>query len=275
MRAVNLMGLVAALTLMPWHPFLDAAQSVRSFEAASVKESQSLEQDGLFRQGPGRFTVTNLSLRWIIRYAYRLRDYQVVQAPSWTDTRYGINATFADPADYADIRVMLQQLLTERFALRAHRETRSARLYVLTKARADDTLGPQISRSAIDCQKVAAERAAQGTQPPKTSGAPTCTMFANAWSIRGFTRPISQLVPLLDEVIGAPVVDHTGLTGSFTFELRWGKEGDVPVDPSRQTVESLAALSTAIEEQLGLKLEASTGPLEVLVIDHVERPTPD
>jgi len=244
---------------------LHAEQKTHAFEVASIKESQSVEQDGVFRQLPGRFTVTNLSLRWIIRYAYQLRDYQVVQAPSWTDTRYAINATLGDSqASNADVRVMLQQLLAERFALRVHRETRSSRIYVLTKAQPGDTLGPQLSRSSIDCERVAAERAA-----------PTCTMFANAWSIRGFTRTMSQLLPLLDEVINGPVVDRTGLTGTFTFELRWGKPGDVPIDPSRQTVESLADLSTALQEQLGLKLEASTGPLDVVVIDHVEKPTPD
>jgi uncharacterized protein (TIGR03435 family) len=275
-RSVTLAVLATVVAVIPVGLRLLAEQKTRSFEVASIKESQSVEEDGVFRQLPGRFTVTNLSLRWIIRYAYRLRDYQVVRAPGWADTRYFINATFTDSqADNADVRIMLQQLLTERFALRAHRETRSARLYLLTKARGDETLGPQLSRSAIDCNKVAAERAAQGPQAAKSGGTPTCTMFASAWSIRGFTRTISQLVPLLDEVIGGPVVDRTGLTGTFNFDLRWGKDADVPIDPSRQTVESLAALSTAVQEQLGLTLEASTGSLEVLVIDHVEKPTPD
>ena len=275
-RVMILTVILTVVVLMPRHVHLGAEQKTRSFDVASIKESQSVEQDGGFRQLPGRFTVTNQSLRWIIRYAYRLRDYQVVQAPSWTDTRYFINATFTDAqADNADVRVMLQQLLIERCALRARRETRSARVYLLTKARRDDTLGPQLSRSAIDCEKVAAERAAQGSQVARSGGTPTCTMFGGAWAIRGFTRTMSQLVPMLDEVIGAPVVDRTGLTGTFDFKLRWGQEGDVPIDPSRQTVESLAALSTAVQEQLGLKLEVSTAPLEVLVIDHVEKPTPD
>jgi uncharacterized protein (TIGR03435 family) len=273
---VNAIVLAAVVVLVRRDIRLVAAQRTSSFEVASIKESHSVEQDGGFRQLPGRFTVTNQSLRWIIRYAYRLRDYQVVQAPSWTETRYSISATFTEAqADNAEVRVMLQRLLTERFALRARRETRSARIYLLTKARGDDTLGPQLSRSAVDCEKAAAERAAQGAQAARPGSAATCTLFASAWSIRGFTRTISQLVPPLDEVIGDPVVDRTGLAGTFNFELRWGKDGDVPIDPSRQTVESLATLFTAIQEQLGLKLESSTGPLEVLVIDHIEKPMPD
>jgi|SRR5215471_1790512 len=234
-----------------------------SFDVATIKESTSLEQDGVFRQQPGRFTVTNLSLRSIIRYAFRLREYQVVQVPSWADTRYSINATFANAAaDNEQVRTMMQSLLADRFALRSHRESRTLRKYALTKARADGAFGPKLARSDVDC----------GKRPVAPQ---TCAMFETAWSIRGFTRTIPQLVQLLDEIVGSPVQDRTGLTGTFNFDLQWGKPGDVPIDPSQQTVESLASLFTALQEQLGLKLESERGPVDVLVVDHVEKPTPD
>ena len=81
--------LLAALLVAPAAVFTQGGPAQKlEFDAASVKESGSLELDGVFRSTPGRFVVTNLSARWIIRYAYRLRDYQAVGAPAWTETRY-------------------------------------------------------------------------------------------------------------------------------------------------------------------------------------------
>jgi uncharacterized protein (TIGR03435 family) len=253
----------------------DVAQQETAFDAASVKESSTLELDGVFNTTPGRFTVTNLSLRWIIRYAFRLRDYQVIGAPGWADTRYNINATVANPAATDDeVRPMLQRLLAERFQLRAHREQRNLQMYALIRERPDGPLGPKLTSSDVDCSRPPAERAAP---PPPAGGRarPSCTMFQTAWFIRGFARTMPQLVRLLDEVAGSPVVDRTGLTGAFDFDVTWGKPGDLQADPNVQTTEDLAALFTALREQLGLRLDATRGPYDVLVIDAVSRPTPD
>jgi uncharacterized protein (TIGR03435 family) len=148
-------------------------------------------------------------------------------------------------------------------------------MYAIVKGRADGTIGPKLTNSDIDCDKVASERAAAKQPSADVVRAPTCTMFETAWSIRGFTRTVPQLALILDEIVGSPVVDRTGLTGGFNFDVQWAKQGDVPIDPSHQTVESLASISTALEEQLGLKLESTKGLKDVLVIDHVEKPTQD
>jgi uncharacterized protein (TIGR03435 family) len=247
----------------------------QAFDAASVKESRTLELDGVINTTPGRFTVTNLSVRWLIRYAFRLRDYQVIDAPGWTDTRYMVTATFDNPAaSDADIRAMAQRLLADRFGLRAHREQRNISIYSLVNARADGGLGPKVTPSAVDCTKPPAERGV----PASLAGGrpqPTCIMFQTSWSIRGFGRTMPQLAQLLDGMVGGPVVDKTGLSGSYDFDVQWGAPTTAPGDPSIQTPESIAALFTAVQEQLGLKLEATRGPYDVLVIDSISRPTPD
>jgi len=116
-----------------------------TFDVASVKESRSIELDGVFRSTPGRFTVTNLSVRWILRYAFRLRDYQVIGAPAWTETRYDVDARFAEAAATDEqVRGMLQRLLIDRFALKARLEQRPIRVYELKKARAGGALGPRL-----------------------------------------------------------------------------------------------------------------------------------
>src|SRR6185436_7019947 len=116
-----------------------------AFDVASVRESQSLELDGVFRSTPGRFTVTNLSVRWILRYAFRLRDYQVIDAPAWTETRYDVDARFSDGAATDEhVRGMLQRLLVDRFALKARHEQRPIRLYELRQARAGGAVGPKL-----------------------------------------------------------------------------------------------------------------------------------
>ena len=228
-----------------------------AFDVASVKESRSIELDGVFRSTPGRFTVTNLSVRWILRYAFRLRDYQVVGAPAWTETRYDLDARFAEAAATDEqVRGMLQRLLIDRFALKAHLEQRPIRVYELKKARAGGALGPRLLPASQACE------------------ARYC-LFQTAWSIKGFARTAAQLTQILDSTVGSPVVDRTGLAGTFDFEVTWGAAGDAARDPSAQSPEELAALFTALREQLGLELAATRAPYDVLVIDSMSRPTPD
>ena len=100
-------------------------------------------------------------------------------------------------------------------------------------------------------------------------------MFANAWLIRGFARTMPQLTQALDEILTSRVVDQTGLTGAFDFHVEWGQRGDTPRDPSVQTPDSIATLVTAFRERLGLKLARTRAAIDVLVIDHIERPDAD
>ena len=249
------MSLLLAVALCA--PAALLAQQNQAFDVASVKPSESLELDGVFRSTPGRFTVTNLSVRWILRYAFRLRDYQVIDAPAWTETRYEVDARFADAtATDAMVRTMLQRLLADRFALKARVEQRNIRVHELKRAHADGTLGSKLALPVKECD------------------GRNC-LFQTTWFIKGFSRTIAQLALSLDNTLGSPVVDRTGLTGNFDFDLTWGAAGDFTTDASIQSPESLAALFTAVREQLGLTLEPTRAPYDVLVIESISRPAPN
>lgn len=244
-----------------------------TFEVASVRDSSSLEQDGLFSFKGGHFQVTNQSLRWIIRWAYGLRDYQVIGLPGWADRqRFEIRATYSPAsADAATVRTMLQRLLADRFAMRSHREQREIRLYHLVKANENGSLGPKLMASNVDCQKVAASPPAPSAKGQRPR--PTCASFGGADQITGFTRTMADLTRALDEVVGSPVVDRTGLTGTWDYDLRWTRPAGPPAEPNQQTIESSGEVFAGLREQLGLKLEATRAPYDVLVVDAVSRPT--
>jgi uncharacterized protein (TIGR03435 family) len=233
-----------------------------AFDVASITENTSGSQDGVFRRQPGRFTVSNLSLEWIIRNAYGIQEYQLVNAPSWTTRRYDIAATFAPPdAAQEDVRLMLQRLLAERFGLRVHREDRRLAVYELTGAK-PGVLGPQLkpSPSQADC----------AVAPP---AAPQCRRFMTTFFIKGLWS-MAQLARSLEQVLGAPVVDRSGLSGVFEIDLQWGT-GSIEGVITTIGVEQQAALLTAIRDQLGLRLATTRAPYPVIVIDEVSPPTPN
>jgi bla regulator protein blaR1 len=173
---------------------------------------------------------------------------------------------------------MLRSLLADRFRLSVHNETRELPVYALTMARTDGRLGSQLKQSTVDCQ---AARGAGRGGPPTGAGTPPCSMRVapGALFLSGF--PLSQLATALSNFVRRTVVDSTGLAGTFDVELHWTPEqmpqgtapsGAPPLPPPDPNGPSIF---TAVQEQLGLKLEASKVPQEVLVIDHVELPTPD
>ena len=129
-------------------------------------------------------------------------------------------------------------------------------MHELKTVRPAGTLGPKLQPESKPCE------------------ARYC-LFQTAWSIKGLSRTVAQLTQVLDSTVGSPVVDRTGLTGNFDFDLTWGSAGDVARDPSIQSPEDLAALFTALREQLGLALEPTRAPYDVLVVDSISRPTPD
>lgn len=162
-------------------------------------------------------------------------------------------------------RMMLRTLLTERFTLAFHRETREVPIYALVVARADGKLGPQLLPSTLaEC--------AERTPPNNTGSAPIpCGGgFARVGDLAGRAVAFPVLAANLSNAADRPVVDRTGLTGTFDWQLRWTPDPLPPTQPL-----DTVTLFTALQEQLGLRLDSTHGPVEVLVIDSVERPTPD
>jgi uncharacterized protein (TIGR03435 family) len=231
-----------------------------------------------FRPG-GAFEAVNATLGSIIRLAYGLREFQTVGAPVWVDTdRFDIQARGPQGAAESEGPRRLQSLLAARFALKVHRETRDRPIYALVLARANGSIGPRL-RQSDGPPAPAASRAANGACTPPGPPGPI--------SMRLCGVTMAQLVDtFLPMYTGRRVVDRTGLAGGFDLAISFdsrqmvagvGPGGGFPASPqaAEPPAPDVVSIFTALEEQLGLKLQAQTGPDEVLVIDHVERPTPN
>jgi uncharacterized protein (TIGR03435 family) len=232
-----------------------------AFEAATIKRNESLGNSGGMRVEPGgRFQAVNAPVLWLVASAYSeskgaLRPSQIIGAPGWLESEhYDIIAKAANPSDMSTFdrtRLLLRSLLEDRFQLRTHREQRQMAIYALVRARSDGVLGPRFRKSTVDCF----------TESPKCgfAGGPVGRVKADSITMDILTQ-------LLGNATDRIVVDRTGLQGGFAIDLEWSPD---------QTASDQPSIFTAAQEQLGLKLESTRGPVDVLVIDHVEKPTPD
>ena len=264
----------------------DAAPA--AFEVASVKANRSGDSNGLLRQGPGgRVDATNMPLRPMITLSYGIAGYQLVGGPGWiADARYDIVAKLEDGGAGATPFVpgattvnatqrALQTLLEDRFKLKAHRETRQMDVYALVMAKPDGGPGPNLKPSTQDCA-AAAEAAKRGSPPPAGPGAPICGIQGGPGRLRFGGLPASAFGQALSGPAGRTVIDRTGLTGSWEFELKFTPVTRAAARPDQPAADPDApSFFTAVQEQLGLKLESTKGPVEVIVIDSIDRPTED
>jgi uncharacterized protein (TIGR03435 family) len=230
----------------------------------------------------GRLNAVNLSLRTLITLAYQLQPFQLVNAPDWIATeRFDIVAKIdgeqPPPGSGPPDLIALRTLLADRFTLVVRRETRELDIYALVKAK-PDALGPALRQSSGECARIGAA-IASGAPTPTGPSAPYCGFNFSAGRIRFGGTPVSALAGGLAERVGRHVVDRTGLTGPWDFEVTFAADpprGLPSPDVDAPHVDSNApSLFTALQEQLGLKLEATRGPVDVLVVESVSRPTPD
>jgi len=260
-------------------PFLQIQDPPRqSFEVASVKPNKSGDPSAFVQKTVGAtFVVSYQTLRGLIMFAYGIQGFQLVGAPDWATERFDITARAAadiPPTPFGQMSpeaLMLRSLLEDRFGLSAHRETRDLPIYALVRARADGRLGPRLRQTTSDdCAKLREAAGKPGATPAPT-GSPVCGMRpgGSGNEITAGAVPMTELARLLNVLAGRTVVDRTGLTGVWDFDLQWSPPNAPNADPDRPSI------FTALQEQLGLRLEAMTGPVEVLVIDRVERPVPD
>lgn len=264
-----------------------------AFEVASVKPNKSTDMFKGVQVQPGSFIVTNLTLRELIGVAYEipppLRKARMSGGPNWIDAdRFDIVAKAEAKSTLSQHRGMLRTLLADRFKLVAKTATRDIPVYALVMARADRKLGPQLREvPAVDC---VALRATNGGMPPPMPPGPfvalPCVMTARSGVIMAGSTTMADLVRVAFTrvVLDRVVVDRTGLVGTYSVDVEWTPESEpfasaadlppgLPVPPPLTTAGP--SIFTALQEQLGLKLEPARGPVEVLVIDSVERPTPD
>ncbi len=277
-----------------------ATQPPPQFEVASIKPNKSGDGRVMLSVQPGgRFTATNVTLRMMIRNAYQLQEFQITGGPSWiSDDRFDIVAkaetgdTMGDPfraeqnGQPSRGQLMIRALLAERFKLVVHNEDKEMPIYALVLARSDGRLGPQLKQSEVDCVALMAAGRGRGRGPmppppgPPAAGAPPqCGIRIGPGNMAVGGSPITQVANSLSMFAGRIVIDKTGLAGNYDFTLMWtpdqvanrppGAPGPdaPPVDPNGPS------LFTAVQEQLGLKLDSQRGPVAMLVIDRAERPT--
>ena len=234
-----------------------AAPASLAFEVATVEPSNPMAARGKsgITVDPGRMSARRVSLKELVFEAYNVPYYQISGGPAWLDSeQYDIDAKAETPATRDQMRLMLRTLLAGRFKLTIHRESKEMRVYALTVAKN----GPMI-------HAIQEEEAAPAKQPPLGVQHFHCDMpqFAGLLSIR-------LSIPLLEDPSTPsrsngpliPVVDKTGLRGTYNI--------DVEVKPEPDG-DSITAWQRALQQQLGLKLEAQKAPIEIIVIDHAEK----
>jgi uncharacterized protein (TIGR03435 family) len=255
-----------------------AVQSEPSFEVASIKPTGPAPN--FFSSSPDRFVRGNITLSGLLVYAYDVVEFQIQGGPDWVRTsRFDIEAKADGRPTAEEMRSMVKRLLAERFNLKVHIETQELPRYALVKARSDGRLGDKLRPSASDCSAPPDSRPPTPPRPGEVP--PFFVMYRMGGGVRAMKmngRPISQLIRSIQVDAGRIVVDKTGLTGIYDIELETEllQRPGIPAQVA-QTVTPREGLSlfTALQEQLGLKLEPERGPVDVLIIDRVEKPTPD
>jgi uncharacterized protein (TIGR03435 family) len=265
-------------------PILDAG-----FDVASFKRNIDVNANSVWRipTATGEFTLINIQFLTLLYGAYQLQPYQLIGAPSWVrDERYDIVAKLdpkiagrsqpdGHPPTWA---LALRRLLVERTLLKFHRETRQLPVYALVMARPDRKLGPNIRPAQADCDALrlqAAVATKEGKPSPYPRPTPTyvpCSLRSGPGRITFGGYGLAEFLAALSAQTGRAVIDRTGLSGKWDLHVEYAPG---PVTPGAAADSNFPDLFTALQEQLGLKLESTEAPVEVFVIDRVERPAPD
>jgi len=228
------------------------------FEVASLKPgSPGLPfrmTGGPATPDPGRWTCVNWSLDNYLLMAYNIRAYQLVAPPWVRNAAFTVSATIPPGATRADLRLMLQRLLEERFQIVVHREQKEMSIYELAVAPGGSKLVEYVEPPA-------------SAEPAKPASAPTAsglTVNNGHARIQFRQQTMDNLAYMLSGRVERPVIDATGLKGKYAVTLLWDEE-----TPSN--TDSGPTIFKAIQDQLGLKLVPKKGPIEMLVIDRIER----
>jgi bla regulator protein blaR1 len=284
MRALLAQLLLGILTAHP--AFLQTADRP-SFDAASIKPNTGpANGTGTVRilRG-GRLRAENAMLRAVIQNAYDVKPFEIVGGPAWIDSaRYDIEASAAGETSDQEVRRMMQRMLEERFQLRSHREAREVPVYTMNSAKGGLRLAPPKDGGCV------VESASQGgARPP----APKAQMQLPCGRVMvriemprarmaGAQVEMAALARVLSNLLWRPVIDRTAYSGKFDMDVEFAADDalgllagpyrpdatpPIPVEPGA------VSIFTAFQDQLGIKIESGRGPVDVLVIDRIERPS--
>ena len=282
--------LLAALlvTAVSTAPALAQTDTRPAFAVATIrKNTTGADAQSIRLQPGGRLVITNQPLRRLILFAYSLQPQQLTGGPAWLDSdRFDILAQAEGDLSPTPPggppgapQLMMQRLLAERFGLAVHEASREIPVYALTLARRDGRLGARITPSAVDC--LALMTKAPGGVPVKApqlpDGRPACGVRRDGMGriTAGGTTMLMFATQILTGLTDRLVVDRTGLTGAYDFDLEHQPEGRgaPPRADSATAVSDRPSIFTAVEEQLGLKLQPTRAAIDALVIDRVTPPT--
>lgn len=242
-------ALAGLLLAVPWSLSAQPAPESR-FEVASIKPTPADQYNGSsgIKSGHGRITASGVTLKRCIIGAYGVGPSQIVGGPPWLDSdRFEIAAKADQPLGDAGLMTMLQTLLADRFKLALHHETRTLEALVLEVAKS----GPKLEKAE-----------GEGSSTDSHRG-----------GITGRSLSMDHFAWVLARALNVPVVNQTGLEGNFNFKLEWSPDADKPVKPGEIPADTGPSIYAALQEQLGLRLASRKAPVDVLVIDHAERPT--
>lgn len=229
-----------------------AADAHPSFEVATIRPADPNKTNGNFIVGGHRLVIEGQTVNDLISFAYAVHRKQIVDGPPWLETeRFDIDGQADQPgvANLHQVQEMLQELLKDRFNLKLHREKRDLPIYAITLAKG----GPKLAPSAANAYGLP-------TQSGHGHGGQQQRKFTN--------NSMSDFALGMQAYMDRPVINETGLSGRYDFTLRWTPDNVPTNEPGAPP-----GIFTAIQEQLGLKLEATKGPANVLVIDHIEKPS--
>jgi uncharacterized protein (TIGR03435 family) len=247
-----------------------------TFDVASVKPNRSGVPGGTTDFLPGQFVAVNQTLRFVLVAAYDLEEFRIIGGPEWLDRdRFDIQARAASPVTRKEAMPMLRTLLEERFALRAHTERREHPVYALVVNRtAASGLRPASAAACVD----------RGPQPRRLEPGelPSCGLLpARPGGLSGRSVSLQLLAAQLSPIVRRPVIDRTGLGGLFDIDLEWEIDEAqraalavlLPDRPLAPPNPDRPGLFGALQEQLGLKLDSTRAPVDVLVIDGASPPS--
>src|SRR3984885_942473 len=234
-----------------------------TFEVATIKPTQEGTHFSIHRTGSGELVATDVSLAYLIKFAYEVHPRQITKGPAWLDAdKYDLTAKpdIEGQPRRKQTRVMVQKLLADRFQLKFHHEKLELPVYAVTVAKG----GPKLT--------------VNDTNPngnPGYGGGPRGGM-------RVINSTIAEFISfVLNDAVALPVVDQTGLGSTrYNFVLKWTPDASQsgampPGPPAADGADAAPDIFTAMEQQLGLKLESTKAPVDVMVIDHVEKPSPN
>lgn len=307
--AICTLGLLFLLLLVPWRsvgqsnsnaaspsatPPAPAASSpsasqpatngapLPSFEVASIKLDTSGVPQRLFQfPGPGRFHTINMPAKDIIQFAYNIKPAQLDNAPPWTASQAYVIDAKVDDAIMPDfqklprqqqidqMRLMIRSLLADRFRLVLDHQTKDAPIYALLVAKG----GPKLTPTAW--------KGTPGAPPPPDTPRQSLPhLLLGSAGISAVNQPMSGLADILalvPDLGGRTVVDQTAITGNYDFELKFavniGPKGPATGDDSAASTDTAVSVFTALQDQLGLRLESTKGPVDMYTVQHIEQPT--